>query len=215
MTGFFGAAARVLALSLVVGFAALVFLPSADGPLLAGIAVPDPAPSPCKKQYWPNVERRCLWSEPKHELSKTASKRDDAKLDTAKKESAKPEFDDSAQPKQAKHLAENETAGPVPLVTAETAPAAPNPTDHAPQAEPAARNVASVADTAAAARPALRKTDKPRPLRIAPATGDEIPIAVVRADGTRKTVLIRPTSPQDVYYYSQRSIGATGASARL
>ncbi len=214
MTGFLGAAARILALSLVVGFAALVFLPSADGPLLAGIVAPDPAPSPCKKQHWPNVERRCLWSEAKRELSKTASMHDVAKLDAAKGEGAKPELDDAARPEKAKRQAEGETAAPAPLVTAEASGAAPKQVDDVLRAESAAPSAARAAETAPAGRPALRKTER-RLRRIAPASADEIPIAVVGADGARRTVLIRPTSPQDVYYYSQRSIGAAGSAAQL
>lgn len=213
MTGFFGAAARFLALFLVVGFAALVFLPSADGPLLAGIAAPDPAPSPCKKQHWPNVERRCLWSEPKRELGRTAANRDGAKAEGAKRETASPAIAKAdAAPLT---TAENEPGAPplASLVAAE-APAAEHGAEHAARREAAAANAAPIADAPPAARPALRKTEKPRPLRIAPA-GEGIPIAVVRADGSRRTVLIRPTSPQDVYYYSQRSIAGTSAAARL
>ncbi len=207
MTSFFGAAARILALSMVVGFAALLFLPSVDGPVLAGLSIPDPAPSSCKKQHWPNVDRGCLWNEAKREPARTAAKAETptptTKAQTAKVESTQPVNADSAVPSPA-------SEAPAPIA----APAASGVADLAPAH--AADLASAKNDNAAPARPALRRSDKQKPPRNGlVASAEDIPISVVRADGTRRTVLIRPTSPQDVYYYSQRSLAAALPPARL
>jgi hypothetical protein len=78
-----------------------------------------------------------------------------------------------------------------------------------------------VPDRAAAAQehadePALRRAPRPEAApRRARASRDGIPVAVVGEGGVRRTIIIRPTSPQDVYYYSRRSVAATPPPARL
>lgn len=208
MSSFFGAAARILALSMVVGFAALLFLPSVDGPVLAGLSIPDPAPSSCKKQHWPNVDRGCLWNEAKREPARAVAKAETptppTKAQTAKVETAQPVNPNDAIPSSPVSEAPPPIAAPIASGVADLRPAL------------AADLASAKSDNAAPARPALRRSDKQKPPRNGlVASAEDIPISVVRADGTRRTVLIRPTSPQDVYYYSQRSLAAALPPARL
>lgn len=63
-----------------------------------------------------------------------------------------------------------------------------------------------------ATRPAAtspRKSD-PRTAR----TNDGIPVTSYAANGSRRTIIVRPTSQQDIYYYEQRRLAAMGGTVR-
>lgn len=204
MRGFFGASARILALSLVVGFAALVLLPSVDGPVIAGISIPDPSANSCKKQHWPNVDRRCLWREPnRHQAtsSRPPAKPAEAVAANAKEIETKP-----AAPEPAIASVAHDGA-PAVVSSVVEPPVAGMPASLSALASIA---VAPVSEGVRAARSPSRRSEAARA-----ANAGDIAVTVVNAAGSRRTIVIRPTSPQDVLYYSQRAVAAAHGAARL
>lgn len=64
------------------------------------------------------------------------------------------------------------------------------------------------------ARPRAKKTPETERVRRQPAR-DSIAISARSSDGTRRTILVRPTSPQDYYYYAARRDAAGQAPGLL
>ncbi len=195
MAGFLRAVTTVFAVGMIGGMGALMLLPPAaeDGPLFARARVPDPPATPCKKQYWPNTDRSCqTWTAPRREVAKLDADR--AHNAAAERPPVAERASLPAPPSQPPAATER------PLATAVSE--APAPAAH-PTAPPALSVRAAQRSKNEAARMAHRASDNPG-----------IPVTAVASDGTRRTILIRPTSQQDVYYYARREFAAINPAVR-
>jgi len=196
MPGFGKAATIVLAGGAIVGAGALFLLPAADGarralPLTATIRMSDLPPAPCKQQIWPNTDRACqTWTTPKREIANVLSAQ---------------AADRNVVP------ADNVT------IVARTPAPVDDPRELAETAERPAivtdpRLVAS--ETVGQVRSQRKaQDDKTRSARSARGAGAAIPVAARSGDGTRRLIMIRPTSPQDALYYAaRRNVAAINSS---
>jgi len=189
---------KMFAAWMVVGSGALIVVSLADQdtpkkPILATVE-----PVPCKQQAWPMIDRKCLtWTAP----DKTKAAGDDVR--PAERVTSlvdvKPE----------------ETIAPLPAVTkpaeARAAPAAPvvAATEPEPKPEPAVLRTAIPAERPAAPRATLR----PAPVSRNPALAG-ITVQARSTVGVR-TIVIRPTTPQDALYYAaRRNMASAGPVVR-
>jgi hypothetical protein len=214
VTPFMRSVTCVSAAGMIGGIGVLMALPSdqqASRPF--AVALPTPPATPCARQAWPNIDRGCLkW---------TALRQDVAEDDLARGMQHAP-----SAPARPTQLA-MPTLVPSAVDGAPQIPASPPPSarrDDIALAEPpgteprlqpplADRPAAAAADQdldktrARTARRAQRGgSEMPRLVRGLKDNLSDIPVTAFASDGTRRTIVIRPTSMQDVYYYARRNV---------
>jgi hypothetical protein len=193
---------KMFAAWMVVGSGALIVVSFADQdqprtPILATVE-----PIPCKQQAWPMMDRKCLtWTAP---------------------EKIKVAGDDVRPAERVASLVDlkpEETIAPPPPVAAKT------PETKTPETKPAETKAAVVAEPAPAPEPepvratpveraaAPRATLRPAPVTRNPALGG-ITVQARSTVGTR-TIVVRPTNPQDALYYAaRRNMASAGPVVR-
>ena len=172
----------VLGGGILVGIAArAVSNQQPSGPTLA---IADPPTTTCAQQVWPNVDRRCLsWTlaPPPGPLQTPEGNEQPGR----RKSSAR------VQPDMLDQLS---VARPLP------------PDLQAPAARPHARETGRASARAQMRRQRLaerRRDDRMRAARFAFGSFDHSPVSSYAAEPRRRS-RIRPTNPQDAYYYWQR-----------
>ena len=235
MSSFSRAVAFVFAAGMVVGAGLLIVVPAGTDLGVAAIYVPDPPAAPCKRQTWPNTDRGCLpWTVPQGELALAAERlpireeaaRQEAELQEATRRAAMRQLT-AMLPAERGHERALPSAPMVPPVAA--APVVPVPDDLVPPAPSRAvpvriapvKYLAETAPGSNVATPAIA------PLEVAlvtpPAAAERIaapsaPVARAKVErptrhalasisimSGRRPVTIRPTSQQDIYYYTARA----------
>jgi hypothetical protein len=231
MPGFLKAATTVFVGGAIVGAGALAVLPSmpqsalALPPLFAGVRVADLPPASCKQQLWPNTDRSCqswtianptvqaLLSAPARTPSSQPSSPSSPSSSTVTviERTEKVASRRATLPAVAELTDAGEQTASVAHQDVAATSVAPEPAVASASAAPAIIERLTVGETAAealarAARAPRAPEEKPRIGRntrntdiVAP-----IPIASRTADGTKRVIMIRPTSRQDALYYSAR-----------
>jgi hypothetical protein len=197
--GFARAATSVFVVGLIGGAGVLMVLPSDEAPSSIGTAVmvPDPPAPPCKRQVWPNTDRSCQkWTTPRDEVAKieSYSVREVANDSTPPYERTPLRLMTKTEEPQA------QGASPVIAQRDEVAPVEAAPLEARPP-------------EAAPARVVRRPRTEPAPQARGTGTNaNGITVIAVAADGSRRTIVIHPTSQQDYYYYAR--ITGMGSGAR-
>jgi hypothetical protein len=180
---------KIFIIGILGGIGALMLLPS-EGKLVASAPIPDPPAQGCKQQAWPNADRGCLaW---------TAGRRDVATPQAVHRQTGENDVPSSPAPTPPA-TAENAIAA-APLASDEDT------TGTAPPTKSAARP-ASPEKHARKSRGTDRRTREA--LGVVRSFGDslsDVPISGYAVDRGKRRVLIRPTSPQDVYYYERGGV---------
>jgi hypothetical protein len=222
MPGYFRATAIVMTAGAIAGVAVLAMLPSAPidprddsrPPLFTILEGSDRPQVSCKQQLWVNSDRGCqTWTVPHPNVERILLEKTDAIGTGAATENpgarAPAEIPDLPMP-----APKSETPA-VPPVVAQRDQALPHITaqpdesrsDRAAETVYAAdaRIVSgeTVAEVRSRASPA--PDDKTKVIRRGTDAARNIPVASRSADGTRRVIMIRPTSRQDVLYYSANS----------
>jgi hypothetical protein len=160
----------------------------------SGAALPvaaDPPASACAQQSWPNIDRRCLsWT--------LARDSDAARIREASEQAGR-----AAPSAQQDVLRRLSIAQPLPSELQPSARA--QAVGHA-TAREAARASARASARAAARRQRLaerRRNDAARTAAFASGSFDQWQVSGYAAEARRRS-RIRPTNPQDAYYYAQR-----------
>jgi hypothetical protein len=236
MPGFLKAATTVFVGGAIVGAGALAVLPSMPEsalalPLLfAGVRVADLPPAPCKQQLWPNTDRSCqTWTiagpSVQALLSAPAPTRSSQpSLPTPPSSSAVTVIERSAKVARTQAIppaapepndaSEHNDSGGHQDVAAKTMTDEPTGST-----APAIIERIAVGETAAEAlaRATRSPEEKPKTTRNTRNTDSAalIPVAARTADGTKRVIMIRPTSRQDALYYSaRREPGANAPATR-
>jgi hypothetical protein len=198
MPGFLRAATIVLTSTAAIGVGVLTMLPSVpDGPWsgrarAAGVPVAELPRASCKQQLWPNTDRICQsWTIANPEVAKLLS------APTA------PAPAPSAQTRLWSAAAVSESAtGAVQADRSQSDDGdAPTPVKPAPQ-------------VAAAPAPRAVHEEKSALTSLSgPDAQHEIAVTARSGDGSRRVIMIRPTSRQDQLYYSvHRDLAATAVA---
>jgi len=206
-------ATSLIAFAIIISVGVLALLPAAlELPLVAGEESSDPSVTPCKRQNWLPFDRNCLsrgdlpWMAG-HRPSNAATVESPSAGETAPEQPLPESQHTATVPEESaqrsdialseqlrRYIALPQQVVPAPPLVAEE-PA--KPAVEAPVHLPAPKKV--VRRDRAAKRPASEALSAVRRF------GDnlrDIPVSAYGADGTRRTIVIRPTSIQDVYYYS-------------
>jgi hypothetical protein len=216
MPGYFRATAIVMTVGAISGAGVLAMLPSAPidphddarPPLFTILEGTGRPKVPCEGQLWVNSDRGCeTWTVPHPDVERILSEKTDAIGTSASSEN-------SAASERAPVPAPKSEALPLPPVAAErdqvmlriTTQHEGPPSDRV--TEPAAAADAHVVggetvEEVRARAPAM-SGDKAKVARRGLDGPRNIPVASRSADGTRRVIMIRPTSRQDVLYYSAR-----------
>jgi hypothetical protein len=211
MSSFSRAVASVFAAGMIGGASMLMMVPAGIDLGVAAI-YPDPPSVPCKRQTWANSDRSCQrWTVPQGELALAAERlplRQEPEhqrvaiadlplaapadlVPPAPRKTYAPapaEARTPPQPQQAapvKYLAETAVDVDTPVVAAAPAP---------------------VMDERATAPVTRAKTETPRATR-------HVALASIAIVSKGRPVVIRPTSQQDVYYYTARARVAANVDA--
>jgi hypothetical protein len=235
MPGFLKATAIVGISGAAIGAGVLAMLPPAPMDLLptrsnfATVRVSDLPPAPCQRQLWPNTDRACQsWTMPRHDVAALLA----AKAGTAQQKSGSDNTTIVARYQA--QVAPQRAADPAAdmVLSDATASVASNPSDPpvvAPPEEAIASKPASATaplavmtwvahgETAEEAkiRAVSAREARTSAVRVArpAANRDAIPVVAPSAAGTRRVIMIRPTSRQDELYYSARRYQAADNSA--
>jgi hypothetical protein len=190
---------KMFAAWMAVGSGALVVVSLVDQdtpktPILATVE-----PIPCKQQAWPMIDRKCLtWTAP----DKTKAGGDDVRPAerVVSLVDAKPDETIESRPVETKAAETKPVPAEAPVVAATEPEAKP---------EPVVLRAAVAAERPAAPRATLR----PAPVTRNPALG-EITVQARSTVGVR-TIVIRPTTPQDALYYAaRRNVASAGPVSR-
>jgi hypothetical protein len=221
MPGYFRATAIVMTVGAIAGAGVLAMLPSAPidprddtrQPLFTILEGTGRPQVPCKHQLWVNSDRDCqTWTVPHPNVERILLEKTDAIGAGAATEN--PGARAPADIKDVPILTPKLETPPVPPVLAERDRAIPHVAarrDEFPSnrtAEPVTAVDARVVggETVAEIRTrALPSDDKAKVARRVTDAPRDIPVASRSADGTRRVIMIRPTSRQDVLYYSANS----------
>jgi hypothetical protein len=201
MPGFLRAATIVLTSSAVVCVGVLTVLPSVpDGPWsagarAAGVPVAELPRASCKQQLWPNTDRVCQ--------SWTVANKDVAELLSA---STAP-----SSPAQTNLL----SAAAVSESSTSAEPVDGLPRDSADTSAPVEPVPQVVATTAAAAPRAARDEKSALAGLRGPDAHHEIAVTAQSGDGSRRVIMIHPTSSQDQFYYSAHRDLAAAVNSTL
>ena len=223
MPGYFRATAIVMTVGAISGAGVLAMLPSAPldprddarPPLFTILEGTGRPQVPCKGQLWVNSDRGCqTWTVPHPEVERILSEKTDTIGTSASSENLAASERVPAEIADMPVPAPKSATLPLPPVVAErdqvvlriAAQHEESPPDRVAESATAAdahivggETVEEVRARASAvsgdkAKVARRSLDGPR----------NIPVASHSADGTRRVIMIRPTSRQDVLYYSAR-----------
>jgi hypothetical protein len=220
--------ASLIAFGSVIGVGALaLFLPATERPRVAGTEIPDPPASFCERQAWLNLDRNCL---SRRDLPWVAGEGTARPLTVEAPPAAEdaPEQPVTERHRIARAPEEEPASDmtapgrglPVPPPAAAEQRIA-KPAIEPPVAPPAPKKAAAERHVA---KPAIESQVVPAPpkkiarsgraarrstnealktvRRFGGETLHDIPVSAYAADGTRRSIVIRPTSVQDVYYYS-------------
>lgn len=201
MVSFSRSLGAVFALGIAGGAIILMTLPPGSDSFRPVAYVPSTPAVPCKKQTWPMSDRQC---QPWTSRGKSEERRET--VAQAPDVGAAERAPEAAKPSLAVEAGVKPPIGPRPQAEAEivTEPAPP------PVARIAAAAVVEPKPAAAHSPAPLRRAD-PNRRKIADRTSG-IPVSAIGRDGSRRTIVIRPTSPQDVYYYAARREGGSALS---
>lgn len=222
MPGYFRAVAIVMSVGAIAGAGVLAMLPSAPidprddsrPPLFAILEGANRPQVTCRQQLWVNSDRGCqTWTVPHRDVERILSEKTDAIGTSASAENsvaierAPAEIANVPMPAQ-----KSEIPPPVPPVVAERDQVIPqiaaqrdeSPSNRAAEPEAAADARVSGGETVAEVRTRASSVpdDKAKVARRGTDVSRNIPVASRSADGTRRVIMIRPTSRQDVLYYS-------------
>jgi len=200
----FVTAASLIAFGSIIGVGALALLPAAlERPRVAGAEIPDPPAIPCKRQTWLHFDRNCLsrrdlpWIAERGTARAVTVEVPSAAAENAPEQPLMARRHAATVPQEsASEITAPEHGLPVPPPTAEERHVA-KPTIESQPRLPASKKAAR------GDRAAKRPTNEA--LKAVRRFGDalhDIPVSAYAADGTRRRIVIRPTSVQDVYYYS-------------
>jgi hypothetical protein len=211
----FVTAAVLIAFGSTIGIGALALLSSAvKGPLVAMMANSNSPATPCKQPTWLHFDRDCLSQRNTPWIAGREAS------DAVTVEVAPAANDEREQLLTESQHTATVLQKSVPMEPAPQEPAQRSditaPVNEAPAQRPAAeeRPTAKPAIEAQSRLPALKKAARRDRTAKRPANealnavrkfGDtlhDIPVSAYAADGTRRRIVIRPTSIQDVYYYS-------------
>lgn len=224
MPGYFRATAIVMTVGGIVGAGVLALLPSepidprddARPPLFLILEGADRPQVPCKQQLWVNSDRDChTWTVPHRDVEKILSEKTDAIGTSAPTKNPGPIEQAPAEIADVPMPVPRSEIRPVSPVVAERDHAMPqiagqrekSPSDRAtePVAAADARVVGGETVAEVRTRASSVSDDKAKVPRRGTDPSRNIPIASRSADGTRRVIMIRPTSQQDLLYYSANS----------
>jgi hypothetical protein len=219
--------ASLIAFGSIIAVGALaLFLPVSERPRVAGTEIPDPPASFCERQAWLNLDRNCLsrrdlpWVAGEGTARPVRVEVPPAAEDAREQPLTQPQRTARAPQEPASDMTAPERGLPAPP------PAAPEQRVAKPAIEPqvappalkkaaAEQHVAKPAiesqvvpaqpkKVVRSGRAARRSTNEALKTvrRFGGETLHDIPVSAYAADGTRRSIVIRPTSVQDVYYYS-------------
>ncbi len=218
--------ASLIAFGSIIGVSALaLFLPVSERPRVPGTEIPDAPASLCERQAWLNLDRNCLsrrdlpWVAGQGTSRPVVVEAPPAAEDVREQPSTERQRTARAPLEPASDMTAPERSSPVPPpAVAEqriAKPAIESQVAPPPRNAAAERHVAKpvIASQVAPAPPkkvvrsgraARRPTDEALKTvrRFGGETLHDIPVSAYAADGTRRSIVIRPTSVQDVYYYS-------------
>jgi hypothetical protein len=227
---------------MVLGLGGLLAIPKPleePKPMFARTRASDLAQAPCSNQTWPMIERRCqTWTatRPGDSKNEVAAKKEDvapkkAAVASRKEEVARAPKKEELPPKKepiesrpepieppqaAATVAARWPVAPLPVYSGSNvepvvADPAPKPAELPPQ--PASEALAQAQDPAPVApRPSADRAPKPRQAEKPSREG--IQVTVQTPDRSRRTITIKPTSPQDAMYYAaRRNVGIGGLFA--
>jgi hypothetical protein len=226
----FAIVATLISFASVIGVGALGLLPSTEKVLLARVEVSERPATACEQHTWLQFDRSCLsrrglpWiaghgrsTAVPVEVASAASQQ----TATPPRESLLQESIPEESVPQQPALPESATQQPVPQPPVQrsdiTAPVHETPVQRPAAVQPPAvkqRHAAKPATEPQTGLPAPKRTARrerttKRPtneaLNAVRTFGDnlrDIPVSSYAADGTQRTIVIRPTSIQDAYYYS-------------
>lgn len=223
MPGYFRAVAIVMSVGAITGAGVLAMLPSAPidtrddsrPPLFTILDGANRSQASCKQQLWVNSDRGCqTWTVPHRDVERILSEKTDAIGRSAPaKNPGAVEPAPAEIPNVPKPAPKSETP-PVPPVVAEGDQLMPQTAaqHHESPSDRAAERVATAdarvmgGETVAEVRTraSLVPGDKAKIAHGGTDVPRNIPVASRSADGTRRVIMIRPTSRQDVLYYSAR-----------
>jgi hypothetical protein len=223
MPGFVRATAIVMTSGALVGAGILAMLPPApnDWPndslpsLFATLQVSDPPAAPCRQQFWPNSDRACqTWTVPHSEVERILSeKTDTVGTSTPTRNAGTIERTDPSVVTPQSVIA--------PLAPSVVEQIAAKRDEHpSERAEAWGAIDTHLLDgetvTQVRARASRVQDDKAKVARHGTDMLRGIPVASRTADGSRRVIMIRPTSRQDALYYSaMRSPQSSDASERV
>jgi len=211
VTPFMRSLTTVFAAGMIGGAGLLIALPSDKTSSPFAATLPDPPAMPCKRQAWPNTDRGCF---------KRTALRQEAALRGAERAGSpviEPPQSPEHSPDRAAESAHQRSSVPQPD---------PAPRDELTRAEPVLpppswppavtdqpvvgaageeANQTSAPPTRAAQR---GRSEPPRAVRGNHDNLGSISVMARASDGTRRKIVIRPTSMQDVYYYARRDVAA-------
>jgi hypothetical protein len=210
----FAAAAALIAFGGIIAVGALMLIPTAaQRVLVAGGETPRPPAIPCERQTSLDFDQDCSSVTPQRDLPRIAGYGGSSAVTgetpaPAEKAPEQPSTE-TARPAAAPQEPARQAISPAPeRVTPVSPPGAAERREAKPmikaQARPPApkkiarRDQAAKRSTSEALRTVRRFGDRDRD------TLQDIPVSAYAADGQQRTIVIRPTSVQDVYYYSVR-----------
>jgi hypothetical protein len=179
---------KIFIIGMLGGIGALMLLPS-EGKLVASAPVPDPPAQGCKQQAWTNADRGCLaWTAARDVATPQAVRRQTGENDVPSTPAPTPPATAENAVAAASLVSDQDTTGAAPPTKSTARPASP---------EKHARK----------SRGTDRRTREA--LGMVRSFGDslsDVPISGYAVDRAGRRVLIRPTSPQDVYYYERGGV---------
>jgi hypothetical protein len=222
MPGFLRAATTVCCGGAIVGVGALAMLPSAPQglarlwPVSDSVRISDLPPAPCKQQLWLNTDRACqTWTTAKGDVERVLATKPEAARNVHAADNIHSADNVTVVARAPKASVAVPTSAPrsQPVIIASMPQTAEG--DEPPQATPMRRDVSSAAsqlpvDTHASMPEEILVSSTSQSVKSKPAgphnaaIPGQIPVAARSADGTRRVIIIRPTSRQDAMYYSAR-----------
>jgi hypothetical protein len=220
MPGFLKAATTVFVSGAITGAGVLLLLPAApEGSLhvrsmFPSVRVSDLPAAACRQQLWLNTDRTCQsWTTPKPEVQRLLAAKG------AQKAVSADNVTDVGRTPIAVAVA--------PMPVSKPVTASPSPAPTAAESDDPPRQIEIETTASAERQPAhssgdkrlfagetveeaqarasqLKDSDRSNTVRVGAGMRSKIPVTALSADGRRRVIMIRPTSPQDAMYYSAR-----------
>jgi hypothetical protein len=164
--------------------------------------IPNPPAVPCKKQIWPSIDRACLtWTAPRPDPVPVPRRAAAAQQAVMPAEPAPVLQATIAAQEPPVSMAATWPPLEATLQPNDGSPGATSEMTFAPAPETAQRFVPPAPPASVAARPSTHAVSAAA--RVAAPRG-RIAVTATGGDGRRRTIMIRPTNRQDVYYYATR-----------